>query len=280
MVADALSATSLQALSDYSAPEIASWLTENYREIIERIESSIKELIQGEPTETPAAANAFFAPDHLADYFESAAAGPQMSPLLNLIAFCATRYSDTSCHKIIFGQHLPVELFGASLFFVEAKRTLGKERFMPVIDFLQCPGSSEVKPFVNNPAFVIRERIQELANKNHSSLIPFVSSCTSNSYFSSSIRKNMREEIPPICKMFGRSFSASPSAFVLLLSSAAVYKVSADYLLLPDYSKFAVCNGAPLSREEQEALSVFLTAPIDIRSDAMKKVWRLLAELR
>ena len=279
-MADILPAISLQNISSYSATEIASWLTDNYKEITEAIETLTKELIQSEGTEAPSAANAFFAPDHLANYFESAIAGSQMNPFLNFIAFCATRYSDTSCHKIIFGQHLPIELSGAPLFFVEAMRNLGKEQFAPVIGFLQCPDGSEVKPFVNNPAFIIKERIRELANKNHSYLIPFVSSCTSCSYFSSSIRKNMGEEVLPNYKMYGRSFSSSAGAFVLLLSAAAVYKVSADYLLLPDYSKFAVCNGSPLSWEEQAALSVFLTAPIDIRNDAMKKIWRLLADLR
>ena len=179
----------------------------------------------------------------------------------------ATHYSDVSCHWPLFGQDKPVELFGKAAFFVSYFFRADPQT-QQLVQQILAGGTCDI----DNPAYIFQQRCAEIAHRQGKplrSLLVFPGT-------SGAIAKNIlrfsevslfpRTEDQEDTKLWNTS--TVPARITCFL--CALYDLSADFLLLRDYSANATSNGTALSPEQQGILSAFLLASVQAQSDAIR----------
>ena len=184
--------------------------------------------------------------------------------LLNVTTYVATHYH-VSCHELLFGMKKPVELFGQIKSFTLLMPTVCNETYRNKIR--SCLEANMLK--TDSPNYILRERCIEAGTAqgmNYAKIKALI--------FGSQTQKDVLEQIYAPDFTFQTDKQAPSVAnhsvgFDMVLRDCRKYGVAADYLILQDYSEFAVINGRPLSEEQAEWLSLFLCASTSARMKAI-----------
>jgi hypothetical protein len=175
--------------------------------------------------------------------------------LLSGTIYLSSRHH-VSCHELLFGTSKPVELFGRTKSFVLLISTVQDEVFKEKIR--NCLTGGVLK--TDSPMYILRERCIEAGAAQGMSYAEIRSML-----LGSPTQKIILDEIYapdfPYQKEKQNHNTANHSlGFNMVLRDCGKYSVSADYLILQDYSEFAVIEGKALTEQQTEWLSLFLCA--------------------
>lgn len=193
--------------------------------------------------------------DDAKDMAERFAATRKRSRFLFGLIYIATRYKVT-CHELLFGMKRPIELFGRTKSFVTTVGSLQDEEFKKkLIDYLKSNFLN-----TNSPLYIVKQRCFEAG---------YAQGMREHDIYRLDMGSPTMEEM--MHEMYAPNFSHRAEdytgtcashlpAFDMILRDCRKYRVSADYLLLQDYSDRALLDGCELTVEEQEWLSIYLCA--------------------
>ena len=190
-------------------------------------------------------------------------------PLVHMIPYCVGITKDLTCHKILFGKEKSVEISPGDKFFLEHMHRLGPESQEYMYDMIvvrQKPAENLTAQIVDRLAIVAGSRIttaEAMVGRMHRHY--------ANRYARALLRDRdslPASELPGDYKQRWPVFSADVSnlyAFVFII--CCLQDISADFLLLQDYSDIAVWEGKPLSELDRYYLSAYLSASTKCRQD-------------
>lgn len=224
------------------------------------------------PNESIAAHQKTYCPDQAKNNALRIASGNQklVSPLCGLV-YVSTRYG-VSCHELLFGTPRPVELFGRTRAFVTLVSSLENEAY-----------KNRLKKHLTNchldtdsPLFVFRERCKEVG---FSQSVPYRT--IRAMVLGSTVQQAILEQLYAPGLSHRMEFQPDgvvthAPGFDMVLVECRRYQVSADYLVLQDYSDFATINGEALSAEQKEWLTLYLCASPAGQVDAISMLTKQL----
>lgn len=176
-------------------------------------------------------------------------------PILHLLAYCSIFYGE-SCNQLIFGETKEISLNGRLAALLRLISYLPESQLAAITEKLE----REYLP-VNNPLYTLQTRMKERASLYSCELDKFYSDLTRVI-----INKQLLEQFlyePQPAYFTGDIWDTmwlSQCSYTVLLYAAGKERISADYFLCQDYSKYATINGAPLTPEQRRFLSAWLCA--------------------
>lgn len=254
--------------------DIANWYRTNIKELLAAIRSELEKLFA-----IPVDINRL--PDSLHEYSAKAdlirlqkavkKQNPYPQRLLSGIAAATLIYPDCSCHKILFRTDEKVYLPNNISDFLKLVKESSRMERRAAEDMLSS-GTEELYDVL----YVLKLRLLELADEvgcDYNKLLCNVSvhsaiRLTTNALFDdiSSIWSKPVDGIKERDQELLKNYVLT----VIVYSICTIYNISADRLLLHDYSRLA-CHpdGTELTAEEQTILSLFLRANIKTQSEVI-----------
>lgn len=204
------------------------------------------------------------------------------SPLLSQVAYHGRVYADQSSHKIIFGESKDVVLFGRANAFLEAISSLiNTLSFQQIAEVTQYLERNALK--TNNVSLILKERSREIADKLGVAREKFFARLGGHAFQEQRKALYSFTQNEPLTILDPETapfdFQCSPAALRVIIFISVKYGLPIDYLLLQDYSGFAVYNNRPLSDYESKVLSIYLQATSEAQRMAIKYIGLVLQGL-
>lgn len=175
--------------------------------------------------------------------------------LLDGTIYVSTRYH-VSCHELLFGTRYPVELFGQTKSFVQFITLVQDDICLETIRC--CLANSVLK--TDSPMYILRERCIEAGTAQGMNYEEIQSMIFGSPSQKQVIDQIYASDFPYQTQKQDTSVASHSFGLSMIFRDCRKYRVSADYLVLQDYSDFAVLDGQPLTAEQKEWLSLFLCA--------------------
>lgn len=189
-------------------------------------------------------------------------------PLVSLISYCSDEYN-CSCHSIVFGDPPPtISLQGKAAAYVSYYRAL-----TPAIREQVEAILLQNKEVVKNPLYILKNRVTELAFSQGKSFSLFLVDAFNGKNRWRACDKFIRAVLTPDTEFKAVELGINTSMYWLLHALPEAFHIPVDYLLLQDYSHLAQTDGAWLSDDEKNALSVFLCASTIGQEKALSFLW-------
>lgn len=204
----------------------------------------------------PAAREAI--PDRLKAYFdnrtEESIGDSDRCPIIQCAAFFDA-YSPLTCHEILFGRKYGNELVGAAEFFIRTITKSSEKTKAQIIPIL-----SEKTLQSDNPYYTVRNRILEFGSVRGLTRRELLRP----SWFCSPSVNQMAwmfdPNVPLMVKDLTPGQLCGTPDYNILYRYCIELQVSADMLILADYSHIATLDGEPLTEEQRKWLRMYLTA--------------------
>lgn len=186
-------------------------------------------------------------------------------PLLSLVAFAASESPDNSCQKILFKSDKKMEIFGRDEAFLRYWESTNESVHNEVMKML-----TSNREAVDNPLYILQNRTDELAFAEGLSVVSWITPFFSGSTRASAYDRFLTAKIPPILDLSDRMrYALNRSLLWYMVRLFVTTDVSADYMLLQDYSNFALYDGNPLPDSLKIPFSAFLCATTDTQYAAV-----------
>jgi hypothetical protein len=183
-------------------------------------------------------------------------------PLSGLI-YISTRYQ-VSCHELLFGKTRPVEIFGRTKAFLTTLPevdTATRERV------LQCLKHGYLD--TDSPMYILKDRCLVAGYAQGMSYYAICAMVIGSPAQQKVLDHIYGNDISHKAKTLPEDVAAHTFGYNMVLRDCRKYKVSADYLILQDYSDFAVIEGEPLIPIHREWLSAYLCASPQAQATAI-----------
>lgn len=190
-------------------------------------------------------------------------------PISHIYAYCYRVFSDYSCHRAIYGEDRQVELPGPERYFLDLYAAAPDEMRSHIEAALLHHRENCV-----NPSYTTAARAQEIRTLHgefkDTMIITFPEFRVIYSPVArveAALKKEYQPESSTIETLPDKKVrhGVSDILFYYAMVLSCTMNVSADFLLIQDYSRLAVRDGEPLSEKEQHILSLFLTCNVDAR---------------
>lgn len=178
----------------------------------------------------------------------------QQFPLLSCVAYAGTEF-ECSCQEICFGTNEYMELYGQDRAFLDRFGDCSGELQSEIL----CLLDTNQEP-VDNPLFIFRRRVDNFAASLGQSLEVFLVPIFSALNRGRPVDDFVYNETPAIMRSGRSVYRHNRAMFFPLLWMYMLDNVTADYLLLHDYSGRAMYQSKELTSEQKNALSKFLLA--------------------
>lgn len=245
----------IEVLSQYKRDTVKGWLAAARPEITKNIQARFSACLEREPLNS--------IPVHYSNYCPEAelnAVKKYLATKSRIRFLCGTIYISTrynvSCHQLLFGTQRPVELFGRTKSFIQLIGALNDPSLKQRIKEQLVSGYLET----NSPLYILKERCMEIGF-SRGQPFHFISSLGFGSPAQQEILNQMyTSQFPYRGEQQSTEAQEHLCGYDMVFRDSIRYQVSADYLILQDYSDFALLNGTPLSAEQKEWLSTYLCA--------------------
>lgn len=213
-------------------------------------------------------------------YSEIRNSTPRLRRPLPAVAFFASNYDNLSCHEIMFRNKLPTVMAQRAEQFIRLMYKLPVHKRNHICTMLKWG-----QELTHNVQYVLKLRLTELAAELGIELSEMIS-CGSFSTFTRAVLTDfVRKKTTPWESATSSKYKKSDDMLVesplfnIVYTVCMCHKVTADRLLLLDYSRFAVfSDGEALSDEQQRWLSIFLCASLVSQDMAIQQAVLELTE--
>lgn len=175
-------------------------------------------------------------------------------PLCGLI-YVSTRYQ-ISCHELLFGVRRPVELFGRTKSFISLISSIQDDNYRCKIRECLKQGFLDT----NSPMYILKERCMEAGFAQGMSFHAICAMVLGSTAQQQILDQIYAPNLPHRMELQTEDVAAHSPGFNMVIRDCRKYRVSADYLVLQDYSDFAVLNSKSLTAEQKDWLSLYLCA--------------------
>lgn len=245
----------IEALSQYKRNTIKGWLAAARNSIVGNVQDRFASYLAQEPRSDIPVHCINYCPDTAQKAVQKYIATKSRSSFLCGTIYISTRYN-VSCHQLLFGVPRAVELFGRTKAFIQLIDELKDPILKQKIKGCLVTGYLET----DSPLFILKERCKEIGF-SRGMAFHVISSLGFGSVAQQDILNQMYDPKFPY-----RSEQQSDEArehlcgYDMVLRDSIRHQVSADYLILQDYSDYALLNGAELNADQKEWLSLYLCA--------------------
>ena len=214
---------------------------------------------------TPSPCCLTYCPEEVRRYFTAFVETGTRQRFLWVTVYVSTRFN-VSCHKLLFGTSYATELFGRTKSFIGIIPGLPPGELRTKL--YQCLKDGFLE--TNSPLYILRQRVTEAGFAQGIPFFDLKSNGFGGPLQARIIEEMLEGELSPRQEEYTvKEFINCRPGFDLLLHYSSKLKVSADYLILQDYSDFATMNGNPLTSEQKEWLSLYLCASPDAQMQAI-----------
>lgn len=175
-------------------------------------------------------------------------------PICGLV-YVSTRYQ-ISCHELLFGVRRPVELFGRTRSFLALISSVRDDNYKAKIHECLKQGFLDT----DSPMYVLKERCMEAGFSQGMSYHAICSMVLGSTAQQKILDQIYAPNLPHRLEQQTEDVAAHSPGFNMVIRDCRKYHVSADYLVLQDYSDYAVMNGRTLTDVQKEWLSLYLCA--------------------
>ena len=253
---------------------IKYWLSFVRDDIKKALNARFSECFQKEPLADIPEHYREFCPDSARKYLVNFLKYGRKIKFFWSMIYLSTRYN-VSCHELLFGTRYKLDLFGRTKNFVGLAANLSDLTVQATLR--KCLEENHLN--TNSPLYVFKQRCLEICAARGTPI--FRANATG---FGSPLQARL------ISIIFDKEISHREEdytedelvdctpGFDLLFRYCLKFSVSADYLILQDYSDFATMNGEPLTPEQKEWLSIYLCATPDAQEHAIRILSRYLID--
>lgn len=187
-------------------------------------------------------------------------------PMAHICVYCNHAFPDFSCHEAIFGERMLVELPVREKSFLQFYNEAGPELQTRISAFLL-----EHRQIVSNPYYTIIQRKDELMQVTGKKDDPKVIILPTNGQYSP--REHILTFLGNPHEPTGKDdfipcvFGDLPFFYAMMLCCGL--RVSADYVLVQDYSRVAAIGGELLPDKDKDTLSAFLCCAPEARDNLL-----------
>lgn len=197
----------------------------------------------------------YYCPDRSAEIVQRFVKNGSQKNLLSGAVYLSSRHH-VSCHELLFGTSKPVELFGRTKSYILLISTVQDDVFKEKIR--SCLENGVLK--TDSPMYILKERCTEVGvaqGKDYSEIRAMILGSPNqkkimNAIYAPDFPYQIEKQEPYIAN--------HSLGYEMVMRDCRKYGVSADYLILQDYSEFAVIEGQALTKEQKEWLSLYLCA--------------------
>lgn len=245
----------IEVLGQYKRNTIKGWLAAARGGIVESVQARFASFLDQTPKSDIPSHYIRYCPDTEVKAVRKYLATKSRSKFLCGTIYISTRYN-VSCHQLLFGRSRPVELFGRTKAFVQMIVPLKDTFLKQKIQECLVAGCLET----DSPMYILKERCMEIGFSRGMAF-----HAISSLGFGSVAQQNILSQIyaprlPFRSEQQSEDVREHLCGYDMVLRDCVRHQISADYLILQDYSDFALLNGKTLSAEQKEWLSLYLCA--------------------
>lgn len=184
------------------------------------------------------------------------------------------RNSQVSSHYLVFGETIPIELFGRTAGFIRTMNTLTEAKQTEIMSLLQ-----EKKYNASNFFIWFKQRCLECVYADDQNL----DTISNLRWFGSAVNDMAAylfgNPIPQdLHGVIGTPLNSGADALQIVFYYCYIYAMSADFFLMQDYSPYAQLDGKPLSDTQKAWLSAYLMASMKGQHMAICKMAHWLVD--
>lgn len=245
----------IEVLGQYKRNTIKGWLAAARRGIVENVQARFASYLEQPPKNDIPSHYIRYCPDAEIEAVKKYLATKSRSKFLCGTIYISTRYN-VSCHQLLFGMSRPVELFGRTKSFIQMIEPLKDTFLKQKIKECLIAGNLET----DSPMYVLKERCMEIGFSRGMAFHAISSLGFGSAAQQSILSQIYAPRFPFRSEQQSEDVREHLCGYDMVLRDSVRHQVSADYLILQDYSDFAQLNGNALTAEQKEWLSLYLCA--------------------
>lgn len=267
-------------LQSYSEPERNEYIFTNIDKIRNGIDARMKESVQAVsvpemlpacPESHKAMCGDWYFPDWLKE-------AKKASTKKNLRAqiFTGIRIRGKGCHEVIFGNALQVRLTSTEELFLRLMQGRSPEFIKSMLDYLR-----KNQELTNCPWYLMKNRLRNILDELS---VPYANGSQFYSvgqyplmrqlrlYYNETLQRDLTSSHEINVKNVPKITETTTRSLQLCCLLCSTYNISADRLLVQDFSDWAIhASGKELKGEERTLLSVYLCASEEAKRVALSK---------
>lgn len=189
-------------------------------------------------------------------------------PLLSFTALSSAELPEISCQKILFEDDRKIEIYGRDKAFLQYWEATDEDVRSEALKILISNPES-----VDNPMYILQKRTADYAYSEGLGVSTWVLPFFSRANRPDANDKLLSSDVSPVLDPSDRTrYALNRSLLWYMIGLYISTEISADYMLMQDYSPYALYNGQPLPDFLKDPFTAYLCATSDAQCRALEYI--------